>query len=60
MIPECVVADIALVAGSPLFERKGEGRDGLRDLQTLAKWPIFFLHVWQTRWKAGHCLRPPG
>ena len=32
---------------------------GLRDLQTLAKCPIL-PHVWHTRRKAGHCLRPPG
>ena len=29
------------------------------DLHTFAKWPAR-LHVWHTRWKAGHCFRPPG
>jgi hypothetical protein len=44
----------ALVAGS-----LARGWAGLRDLHTLARWPVR-LHRWHTSWKAGHCRRPPG
>ena len=54
-----VAMDTALAVGPVVCEGVVEGSTGLRDLQTLAKWPTL-LQVWQSTRNAGHCLRPPG